>query len=102
MDTPQKRLLKSFPASEGLINSPFYQVEIFLFIFVIILQLPREIVNLILEPFQRNADSYIVRFVCKSWLSLIEINKLISFKKALNHYASNNYKSLLVYLYPYT
>ena len=48
--------------------------------------LPREMLNIILQPFKSNEDSLVVGLVCKQWKSLVQIKPMNPFKIIQHHF----------------
>jgi SET domain-containing protein len=86
-DTPSKRVaLKSHP-SDAIVSSPFYNVKYNISQEAKQWQVPTDIQLLILEPFQMNAESFLVGLVCKHWSSLIKRNRNLTLSDIMTHYA---------------
>ena len=80
--------------------SPFNKVFAFL-TFLVIFQLPKDILLLILEPFQKDRkngkESPFMRLVCKQWNSLIP-HTHVSLTSVAYYYAKNGNLNALQYL----
>jgi hypothetical protein len=61
-------------------------------------QLHIDLLKIILQPFQRSAESFLLRLVCKQWNAILEVNRNITLQSVLNYYAHEGYLSLLKWL----
>lgn len=58
--------------------------------------LPREILQLILQPFQRNEQSFLVSIVCKKWNSIVRIDR--NCRNSIEYYAEHRNFSALKWI----
>ena len=61
--------------------------------------LPKELLELILQPFQKNEESFLVGIFCKKFNSIIQRDKEISITEVFLHYVESNQFATLQYLW---
>jgi hypothetical protein len=58
--------------------------------------LPKEIWHLVLDNFQKSAESVFIQLVCKAWKSIIHVDKCFKLAKVIGHYAEiGNFPALV-------